>query len=146
MTWHRFGSPEMDDADEDAGSYFISAVCWKSDCPTMLSANSQGTIKVLVLAAWKNYKNKKKWKQYKHRKNLCWNCLFYCYGDSSHCFVDVNWSLKLGSSFFFFFNLTNFLGVLQFWRLWIKENYLKGNYYTTSFLRIKTAIGWCSGP
>lgn len=51
VTWHRFGSPEMDDSDEDAGSYFISAVCWKSDCPTMLSANSQGTIKVLVLAA-----------------------------------------------------------------------------------------------
>ncbi|OAY35059.1 E3 ubiquitin-protein ligase COP1 isoform X2 [Manihot esculenta] len=51
VTWHRFGSPEMDDADEDAGSYFISAVCWKSDSPTMLAANSQGTIKVLVLAA-----------------------------------------------------------------------------------------------
>jgi hypothetical protein len=28
----------------------------------MLSANSQGTIKVLVLAAWKGNKNKKKWK------------------------------------------------------------------------------------
>ena len=41
----------MDDADEDAGSYFISAVCWKSDTPTMLAANSQGTIKVLLLAA-----------------------------------------------------------------------------------------------
>lgn len=27
--------------------------------------------------------------------------------------------------FFFFFNFTNFVGVLQFWRLWIKENYLK---------------------
>ncbi|KAF2284863.1 hypothetical protein GH714_031400 [Hevea brasiliensis] len=51
VTWHRFGSPEMDDADEDAGSYFISAVCWKSDSPTMLAANSQGTIKVLILAA-----------------------------------------------------------------------------------------------
>ncbi|KAJ8749217.1 hypothetical protein K2173_018691 [Erythroxylum novogranatense] len=51
VTWHRFGSPEMDDADEDAGTYFISAVCWKSDSPTMLTANSQGTIKVLVLAA-----------------------------------------------------------------------------------------------
>ncbi|WCJ37486.1 E3 ubiquitin-protein ligase COP1 [Euphorbia peplus] len=50
VTWHRFGSPEMEDTDEDAGSYFISAVCWKSDSPTMLSANSQGTIKVLVLA------------------------------------------------------------------------------------------------
>ncbi|XP_050206740.1 E3 ubiquitin-protein ligase COP1 isoform X1 [Mercurialis annua] len=51
VTWHRFGSPEIDDAEEDAGSYFISAVCWKSDSPTMLTANSQGTIKVLVLAA-----------------------------------------------------------------------------------------------
>ncbi|KAH7576685.1 hypothetical protein ACOSP7_002777 [Xanthoceras sorbifolium] len=51
VTWHRFGSPDMDDTDEDAGSYFISAVCWKSDSPTMLTANSQGTIKVLVLAA-----------------------------------------------------------------------------------------------
>ncbi|TXG55428.1 hypothetical protein EZV62_020684 [Acer yangbiense] len=51
VTWHRFGSPDVEDADEDAGSYFISAVCWKSDSPTMLTANSQGTIKVLVLAA-----------------------------------------------------------------------------------------------
>ncbi|GFY99105.1 transducin/WD40 repeat-like superfamily protein [Actinidia rufa] len=50
-TWHKFGSPEIDDADEDAGSYFISAACWMSDSPTMLAANSQGTIKVLVLAA-----------------------------------------------------------------------------------------------
>lgn len=52
VTCHRFGSPDMDDIDEDAGSYFISAVCWKSDSPTMLTANSQGTIKVLILAAW----------------------------------------------------------------------------------------------
>ncbi|XP_059276946.1 E3 ubiquitin-protein ligase COP1-like isoform X1 [Lycium ferocissimum] len=51
VTWHRFGSPDVDEADEDAGSYFISAACWKSDSPTMLAANSQGTIKVLVLAA-----------------------------------------------------------------------------------------------
>ncbi|KAJ8527858.1 hypothetical protein K7X08_015309 [Anisodus acutangulus] len=51
VTWHRFGSPDVDEVDEDAGSYFISAVCWKSDSPTMLAANSQGTIKVLVLAA-----------------------------------------------------------------------------------------------
>ncbi|KAL6176030.1 hypothetical protein ACLB2K_052666 [Fragaria x ananassa] len=51
VTWHRFGSPDMEDTDDDAGSYFISAVCWKSDSPTMLTANSQGTIKVLVLAA-----------------------------------------------------------------------------------------------
>ncbi|KAK4784431.1 hypothetical protein SAY86_018799 [Trapa natans] len=51
VTWHKFGSPDPDDPDDDAGSYFISAVCWKSDSPTMLTANSQGTIKVLVLAA-----------------------------------------------------------------------------------------------
>lgn len=50
--WHRFGSSDLDDTDDDNGSYFISAVCWKSDSPTMLTANSQGTIKVLVLAAW----------------------------------------------------------------------------------------------
>ncbi|KAH1115100.1 hypothetical protein J1N35_008478 [Gossypium stocksii] len=52
VTWHRFGSKVMDDAHEDAGSHFISAVCWKSDSLTLLIANSQGTIKVLVLAAW----------------------------------------------------------------------------------------------
>ncbi|KAH1263434.1 E3 ubiquitin-protein ligase COP1 [Glycine max] len=51
LTSHRFGSPDMDDAEDEAGSYFISAVCWKSDRPTILTANSQGTIKVLVLAA-----------------------------------------------------------------------------------------------
>lgn len=49
--WHRFGSPDLDETDEDSVSFFISAVCWKSDSPTMLAANSQGTIKVLVLAA-----------------------------------------------------------------------------------------------
>jgi hypothetical protein len=49
---HRFVSSDLDDADDDPGSYFISAVCWKSDSPTMLTANSQGTIKVLVLAPW----------------------------------------------------------------------------------------------
>ncbi|XP_037448440.1 E3 ubiquitin-protein ligase COP1-like [Triticum dicoccoides] len=47
---HRFLSTDLDDAEDDPGSYFISAVCWKSDSPTMLTANSQGTIKVLVLA------------------------------------------------------------------------------------------------
>ncbi|XP_074273048.1 E3 ubiquitin-protein ligase COP1 [Silene latifolia] len=51
VTWHKFGSQDTEDADEDAGSYFISAVCWKSGSPTLLTANSQGTIKVLVLAA-----------------------------------------------------------------------------------------------
>ncbi|KAJ7964794.1 E3 ubiquitin-protein ligase COP1 [Quillaja saponaria] len=51
VTWHRFGSPDVDDTEDDGGSYFISAVCWKSDSSTILTANSQGTIKVLVLAA-----------------------------------------------------------------------------------------------
>lgn len=50
VTRHRFGSPDLDDAEDEAVSYFISAVCWKRDSPTMLTANSQGTIKVLVLA------------------------------------------------------------------------------------------------
>eukprot|EP00250_Pteridium_aquilinum_P012633 c20845_g1_i1 orf=359-2401(-) len=47
--WHRFGSSDLEDSDDDS-SHFISAVCWKSESPTMLAANSQGTIKVLVLA------------------------------------------------------------------------------------------------
>ncbi|KAK9676554.1 hypothetical protein RND81_11G084700 [Saponaria officinalis] len=51
MAWHKFGSPDTEDADEDAASYFTSAVCWKSDSHTLLTANSQGTVKVLVLAA-----------------------------------------------------------------------------------------------
>ncbi|KAK1378343.1 E3 ubiquitin-protein ligase COP1 [Heracleum sosnowskyi] len=48
--WHRFGA-DSEEAEDDPRSYFISAVCWKSDSPTMLTANSRGTIKVLVLAA-----------------------------------------------------------------------------------------------
>lgn len=48
--WHRFVNSGSDEAEEEPVSYFISAVCWKSDSPTMLTANSQGTIKVLVLA------------------------------------------------------------------------------------------------
>ncbi|XP_051133864.1 E3 ubiquitin-protein ligase COP1-like [Andrographis paniculata] len=48
--WHRFMNSDADEREEDTGSYFISAVCWKSDSPTVLTANSQGTIKVLVLA------------------------------------------------------------------------------------------------
>lgn len=47
---HKFGS-DADHVDDDMGSYFISAVCWKSDSPTMLTANSKGAIKVLVLVA-----------------------------------------------------------------------------------------------
>ncbi|KAJ6363873.1 hypothetical protein OIU76_028912 [Salix suchowensis] len=46
---HKF-STDLENDGDDAGSYFISAVCWNSDSPTMLTANSQGTIKVLVLA------------------------------------------------------------------------------------------------
>ncbi|GAB4859398.1 coatomer subunit alpha [Ancistrocladus abbreviatus] len=51
VTCHKFGSADLEYADEETASYFISAVCWKSDTPTLLTANSQGTIKVLVLAA-----------------------------------------------------------------------------------------------
>ncbi|XP_047337519.1 E3 ubiquitin-protein ligase COP1-like isoform X2 [Impatiens glandulifera] len=47
--WHSFECSE-DTEKEDAGPYFISAMCWKSDSPTMLCANSRGTIKVLGLA------------------------------------------------------------------------------------------------
>ncbi|PON91316.1 TNF receptor-associated factor [Trema orientale] len=50
MTSHKLGSSESNDNDDDTGSYFISAVCWKSDSPTVLTANSGGTIKVLVLS------------------------------------------------------------------------------------------------
>lgn len=51
VTCHSFGTLEVEDGDEDMSSFFISAVCWKSDSHTMLAANSQGTIKVLALAA-----------------------------------------------------------------------------------------------
>ncbi|KAG6604751.1 E3 ubiquitin-protein ligase COP1, partial [Cucurbita argyrosperma subsp. sororia] len=47
LTSHQFGSPDAGDVEDDAGSNFISAVCWESDSPTILSANSQGTIKVI---------------------------------------------------------------------------------------------------
>ncbi len=50
--WHRFGSANPEESDDDLSQHFISAVCWKSESPTMLAANSQGTIKVLVLAPW----------------------------------------------------------------------------------------------
>ncbi|XP_002970454.2 E3 ubiquitin-protein ligase COP1 [Selaginella moellendorffii] len=46
---HRFTNHDSEESDDDV-FHFISAVCWKSDSPTMLAANSQGTIKVLVLA------------------------------------------------------------------------------------------------
>ncbi|KAG2688486.1 hypothetical protein I3760_09G097600 [Carya illinoinensis] len=55
MAWHKLGSLEGDDDDSDGvndddESYFISAVCWKSNSPTVLAANSEGKLKVLVLA------------------------------------------------------------------------------------------------
>lgn len=49
--WHRFASSDSEEAEDGSGSHFISAVCWKNDSPMMLTANSRGTIKVLVLAA-----------------------------------------------------------------------------------------------
>ncbi|KAL8171114.1 hypothetical protein V2J09_022918 [Rumex salicifolius] len=48
-TRHDFSSSETDEADQDKG-HFISAVCWKRDSPTIMAANSQGTIKVLTLS------------------------------------------------------------------------------------------------
>jgi len=48
---HKFSSSDLNDTDvDDANSYFISAVCWKTYHQTMLAANSLGTIKVIVLA------------------------------------------------------------------------------------------------
>ncbi|KAI7740994.1 hypothetical protein M8C21_016560 [Ambrosia artemisiifolia] len=46
--WHGFNTDATEG--EEPGSYFTSAVCWKNDSPTMITANSRGTIKVLVLA------------------------------------------------------------------------------------------------
>ncbi|GAB4826528.1 coatomer subunit alpha, variant 2 [Ancistrocladus abbreviatus] len=48
---HKIISSEFGEAEEDIRSCFISAVSWKSDSPTMIAANSQGTIKVLALSA-----------------------------------------------------------------------------------------------
>uniref|UniRef100_A0A7I4ASH5 RING-type domain-containing protein n=1 Tax=Physcomitrium patens TaxID=3218 RepID=A0A7I4ASH5_PHYPA len=45
---HKFRSSYAEDIGDDIS--FVSAVCWKSESPTMLAANSQGTIKVLELA------------------------------------------------------------------------------------------------
>ncbi|KAL9384156.1 hypothetical protein Peur_024479 [Populus x canadensis] len=47
---HRF-STDLENGGDDAGSHFTSAVCWKSDSPTMLTANSQGSIKITILAS-----------------------------------------------------------------------------------------------
>ena len=49
---HRFSCADAatgEDSDDES-AHFISAVCWKSESPTMLAANSQGTIKVLAMA------------------------------------------------------------------------------------------------
>ncbi|KAF3451787.1 hypothetical protein FNV43_RR07883 [Rhamnella rubrinervis] len=51
MASYKFSSSNLNDNEDDAGSYFVSAVSWKHDSPVMLTASSQGTIKVLVLAA-----------------------------------------------------------------------------------------------
>lgn len=51
MARYKFDSSELNENEDGSGSYFISAVSWKRNSPTMLAANSQGTIKVLVLAA-----------------------------------------------------------------------------------------------
>ncbi|XP_021719759.1 E3 ubiquitin-protein ligase COP1-like [Chenopodium quinoa] len=47
---YKFNSSELYDADEDRGAHFISAVCWKSDSPMIMAANSQGNVKLLALA------------------------------------------------------------------------------------------------
>jgi E3 ubiquitin-protein ligase RFWD2 len=49
---HKFGctDPVTGEESEDDAGHFISAVCWKDDSSTMLAANSQGTIKALVLS------------------------------------------------------------------------------------------------
>ncbi|XP_070027844.1 E3 ubiquitin-protein ligase COP1-like isoform X1 [Nicotiana sylvestris] len=47
---HKFDS-DQNDPDEDMGSHFISSVCWKRESPTILTANSQGIVQVLVLTA-----------------------------------------------------------------------------------------------
>uniref|UniRef100_A0A2P2KI03 Uncharacterized protein n=1 Tax=Rhizophora mucronata TaxID=61149 RepID=A0A2P2KI03_RHIMU len=48
---HTFGLDLENGEGGNGSSHFISAVCWKRDSPTMLTANSQGMIKVLTLSA-----------------------------------------------------------------------------------------------
>eukprot|EP00245_Coleochaete_scutata_P005984 TRINITY_DN20054_c0_g1_i1.p1 TRINITY_DN20054_c0_g1~~TRINITY_DN20054_c0_g1_i1.p1 ORF type:complete len:662 (+),score=133.07 TRINITY_DN20054_c0_g1_i1:215-2200(+) len=49
---HRFGSSaRVSEESDDDSSHFISAVCWKSESPTLLAANSQGTVQALTLRA-----------------------------------------------------------------------------------------------
>ena len=48
---YKFNTSEFNNADHDRGSYFISSVCWKTDSPVIMAANSQGNVKILSLAA-----------------------------------------------------------------------------------------------
>ncbi|XP_074272000.1 E3 ubiquitin-protein ligase COP1-like isoform X2 [Silene latifolia] len=48
---YRFSAADIGDTDDDRGQYFVSAVCWKSDSPIIMAANSRGNIKVLGLTA-----------------------------------------------------------------------------------------------
>jgi hypothetical protein len=50
IIWQRFGSINLEKSDDDFSLDFISVMWWKSQNPTMLATNSQGTIKALVLA------------------------------------------------------------------------------------------------
>jgi hypothetical protein len=50
VIWHRFGSINPEKSDDDLSLDFISVMWWKTENPTVLVANSQGTIKSLVLA------------------------------------------------------------------------------------------------
>jgi E3 ubiquitin-protein ligase RFWD2 len=53
MLRHRIGSQNPEENSEDGAAdhpqNYISAVCWKSESPIMLAANSRGTVKVLEL-------------------------------------------------------------------------------------------------
>ncbi|KAK9715022.1 hypothetical protein RND81_06G137300 [Saponaria officinalis] len=48
---YRFSASDINNADDDRGQYFISAVSWKSGSPIIVAANSCGNIKVLGLTA-----------------------------------------------------------------------------------------------
>jgi hypothetical protein len=50
VIWHRFGSINLEKSDDDLSLDFINVMWWKIENPTMLVANSQGTIKAQVLA------------------------------------------------------------------------------------------------
>jgi hypothetical protein len=40
----------LEESDDDLSPNFIIVMWWKNESPTMLAANSQGTIKALILA------------------------------------------------------------------------------------------------